>query len=356
MFTVKKVLSMLLVLLMIIPFNGFAESASKSNVPLIKNVYVKVVNGEYTHAKNATTHNTALALVKKMGTFYANNMVGLYIEGVVSNFALKPANTDGFLLSLYNPNKNTIKSIKGSYIDKNGFVHFEIPKEMRGESILFFAHEGRLEKITKKPLKSNNTARLSGESASGGGGGGSYSGGGGSTSSSSGGGSYSGNNGQNDNNLTDLDNLATNSNNKQDIKMDETEVAKIIFDIVNRERIKVGVSELNYDESLASYAMLRAEECEVSYSHTRPNGESALDEVINLGFRGAGENIAYCSGYGNLGAQKYAENFMEWWMNSPGHKKNILRDTFNAVGIGVHVNGETVYATQLFGKTPESLS
>lgn len=113
--------------------------------------------------------------------------------------------------------------------------------------------------------------------------------------------------------------------------------------LVNQERAKEGLPALEYDASVANAALVRAKETEISFSHTRPNG-SSFDTALResgVSFRGAGENIAW--------GQKSPQAVMEGWLNSPGHRANIMNKSFTKIGVGYYQNSKGVnYWTQLF--------
>lgn len=116
-----------------------------------------------------------------------------------------------------------------------------------------------------------------------------------------------------------------------------------VFDLVNKERAKEGLAALKYDEASAAAALVRAREAEISFSHTRPNGSSFNTALTESGasFRGAGENIAY--------GQRTPEEVVEGWMNSPGHRANILNKKYTKIGVGHYQNSKGVhYWAQLF--------
>ena len=119
--------------------------------------------------------------------------------------------------------------------------------------------------------------------------------------------------------------------------------AKQVVNLVNEERAKAGVSALVLDETLASAAMVRATEIETSFSHTRPDGRSFSTVLSDMGiqYRRSGENIAW--------GQQSPKAVMEDWMNSKGHRANILNPNFTKIGVGYRKNaaGRT-YWTQLF--------
>lgn len=113
--------------------------------------------------------------------------------------------------------------------------------------------------------------------------------------------------------------------------------------LVNEERAKAGLPALTIDRTVEKAALARAKETEVSFSHTRPNG-SSFSTVLGengVSYRGAGENIAW--------GQKTPEEVMNGWMNSPGHKANILNKSYTTIGVGYYQNAKGVnYWTQLF--------
>lgn len=123
---------------------------------------------------------------------------------------------------------------------------------------------------------------------------------------------------------------------------DSSEYASAVLDLVNEERAKAGVSPVRLDTRAGEAANVRAQEIRQSFSHTRPNGsgfETALREA-GITYRASGENIAY--------GQSSPVAVMNAWMNSAGHKANILNPEYSAMGIG-HVNvGGVDYWTQLF--------
>ncbi len=100
-----------------------------------------------------------------------------------------------------------------------------------------------------------------------------------------------------------------------------------VLELVNEERAAEGLAPLSYRSDLQPYADIRAEEIIKSFSHTRPNGTSCFTVLTDAGvhYRGLGENIAY--GY------RTPEDVVEGWMNSSGHRANILGD-FNGLVVG----------------------
>lgn len=123
---------------------------------------------------------------------------------------------------------------------------------------------------------------------------------------------------------------------------DESSYAYDVFEIVNREREKKNKDMLEWDDELASCAQERAYEIEESFSHTRPDGSSCFSilKEEDISYSSSGENIAY--------GQRTPEDVMKSWMNSSGHKKNILKTSFGRIGVGcAKING-TYYWVQIF--------
>lgn len=121
--------------------------------------------------------------------------------------------------------------------------------------------------------------------------------------------------------------------------------ANQVLDIVNRERVAQGLGELTMDADLLEAAMVRAAEIHMYFSHTRPNGADCFSVCEKM----SGENIAAGS--------RTPESVMQGWMNSPGHKANILTESFKSIGIGCFVQDGVIYWVQCFGNgTADSVS
>lgn len=116
-----------------------------------------------------------------------------------------------------------------------------------------------------------------------------------------------------------------------------------VVDLVNQERAKAGLNPVVLQENLTAAAQVRAKEIVTTFSHTRPNGTSCFTALKEAGvsYMGAGENIAY--------GQLSADAVMEGWMNSSGHRANILNGNFTKIGVGHYQNSSGVhYWTQFF--------
>ena len=111
------------------------------------------------------------------------------------------------------------------------------------------------------------------------------------------------------------------------------EAAEAVASLVNAARRDAGLSELELDADLCAAAQARAQEIAQSFSHTRPDGSSCFTilEEFGISYRAAGENIAM--------GQRTPEEVMDGWMNSSGHRANILNGTFPSIGVGYYVDG-----------------
>lgn len=111
-----------------------------------------------------------------------------------------------------------------------------------------------------------------------------------------------------------------------------------VLKIINQERASIGLSSLKMNNaSLNQAADIRAKEIASYFSHTRPNGSDCFSilEEKKIFYWSCGENIA--------AGQRNASEVMVSWMNSPGHKANILNSSYDTVGIGHYYNPSTPY-------------
>lgn len=116
-----------------------------------------------------------------------------------------------------------------------------------------------------------------------------------------------------------------------------------VVDLVNSERAKAGCSPLKVNAKLTEAAQAHSEDMaeHSDMSHTGSDGSSPDDRIEKAGYSWStyGENVAY--GYSS------AKSVMEGWMNSSGHKANILNCDFKEIGVGRAQPGN--YWTQDFG-------
>lgn len=116
--------------------------------------------------------------------------------------------------------------------------------------------------------------------------------------------------------------------------IDLKEYAAEVLRLINIERRNAGLTDLAPDAALTNTAVTRAKEIITLFSHDRPDGRdcfTAYDEN-SVSYRTAAENIA--------AGQRTPEKVVESWMNSPGHKANILYENFGRVGVGVEADSD----------------
>lgn len=121
-----------------------------------------------------------------------------------------------------------------------------------------------------------------------------------------------------------------------------------VIDLTNAERQKAGLAPLKANWQLSRVARYKSEDMrDLNYfSHTSPTYGSPFDMMKQFGisYRAAGENIA--------AGQQTAEAVVKAWMNSPGHRANILNPNYNEIGVGYATGGSyRYYWTQHFIKS-----
>lgn len=101
-----------------------------------------------------------------------------------------------------------------------------------------------------------------------------------------------------------------------------------VLKLVNEKRLNKRMAPLSVMGNLQAVSDVRSAELSKEFSHTRPDGNSCFTSLQGISYDSAGENIA--AGYSS------SAEVMEGWMNSPGHKANILSSKFTHVGIGYY--------------------
>ncbi|MBS8266622.1 LysM peptidoglycan-binding domain-containing protein [Mesobacillus boroniphilus] len=118
-----------------------------------------------------------------------------------------------------------------------------------------------------------------------------------------------------------------------------------VIQLTNQERAKNGLKPLAADWQLSRVARYKSADMRDKnyFSHTSPTYGSPFTMMKNFGitYRSAGENIA--------AGQRTPSEVVKSWMNSPGHRKNILSPTYTHIGVG-HASGGNYghYWTQMF--------
>ncbi|MBU5307908.1 CAP domain-containing protein [Clostridioides mangenotii] len=120
---------------------------------------------------------------------------------------------------------------------------------------------------------------------------------------------------------------------------------KEVVDLVNAERSKQGVKPLTLDAEVSSVATKKSQDMidKNYFDHNSPTYGSPFDMLKQFGisYKTAGENIAM--------GQRNPKEVVNSWMNSEGHRKNILNGNFTKIGVGVAQNSNgQIYWTQMF--------
>ncbi|WP_017307200.1 CAP domain-containing protein [Spirulina subsalsa] len=132
------------------------------------------------------------------------------------------------------------------------------------------------------------------------------------------------------------------------VNIAQKELFQRLLDLTNTERQKQGLNNLTLVLELTQAAQNHAEDMAQNnyFSHTGLNGSSVGDRARAVGYNWnyVGENIAR--------GHRSATSVMEGWMNSQGHRENILNPNYTEIGFGVSSdrNSEENYWVQVFGK------
>nr|WP_233711301.1 CAP domain-containing protein [Lederbergia citrisecunda] len=132
---------------------------------------------------------------------------------------------------------------------------------------------------------------------------------------------------------------------KQPEKAQTTGISKAaqqVIDLTNAERRKNGLPDLKADTQLSNVAQKKSEDMQQKhyFSHTSPTYGSPFDMMRDSGvtYQSAGENIAQ--------GQQTPQEVVQSWMNSEGHRENILSKNFTNIGVGYEQTGK--HWTQMF--------
>lgn len=128
-----------------------------------------------------------------------------------------------------------------------------------------------------------------------------------------------------------------NSTDDSEYILDDTYAEQVIA-LVNQERVAAGLEELIIDEGLCAAATIRVAEIQSLFSHTRPDGSSCFTALEDIGvqYSLAGENIAI--------GQASPQAVVQAWMESPGHRENILNPSFTRIGVASLANNGVNYS------------
>lgn len=129
------------------------------------------------------------------------------------------------------------------------------------------------------------------------------------------------------------------------------QIEDTIFNLVNELRAELGAGSVAKNETLRLAADIRAVETEESFSHTRPNGQepfTVLEEQDTFyPYFMVGENLAMATYFRD--DNHMAQLIFDGWVESEDHYQTMINPDFEELGIGIHYDGEILYATQFFG-------
>ncbi|WP_411789942.1 CAP domain-containing protein [Halobacillus rhizosphaerae] len=135
----------------------------------------------------------------------------------------------------------------------------------------------------------------------------------------------------------------TNTNDQSNSSLDQyqpSQYEKKVVQLVNDERAKQGLDPLKMNNRLSGLAHMKSKDMADNnyFSHTSPTYGSPFEMMkqFDFNYRTAGENIA--------AGQRTPESVVQGWMNSPGHRANILNESFTQIGVG-YVEGSGQYGT-----------
>jgi len=160
------------------------------------------------------------------------------------------------------------------------------------------------------------------------------------------------------------DNTTKLSSDDTDNMTKEKQAEMEVHRLINLEREKHGLKILGYDEKLATIAKSHSKDMASSgyFSHDTPEGLDPTDragkadyvcryQIGSLIYSGVGENIHMVKSSSIAlwsSPESIAEMAVSGWMDSPGHRKNILASNFSSEGIGVSISAFTIHVTQNF--------
>ena len=136
------------------------------------------------------------------------------------------------------------------------------------------------------------------------------------------------------------------------------DIALKIHVLINQERTSRGLSSFTWNPTITQAAVNHSDDMANRgyFEHDSPEGDDFTWRDSQVGFTcsvsqgswiyGGAENIMYMEGY--YGVDTIATETVDGWMNSPGHRENILTPYFKSEGVGVAQSGNEIYATQNF--------
>jgi uncharacterized protein YkwD len=129
-----------------------------------------------------------------------------------------------------------------------------------------------------------------------------------------------------------------------------------LFELVEEERMQGGAMPMTIDATLAQGAQAHSDDMakKRSFDTMNPNGNLGVNVVLSLDPKFVGflaENSAaqyFTPSRAGIDTEAMARGFLKIWLDSPGHRNNLMNPTVGRTGIGVAVNGNAIYAAELF--------
>jgi len=118
-----------------------------------------------------------------------------------------------------------------------------------------------------------------------------------------------------------------------------------IVDAMNAHRTAAGLSPLSINHRLSAICSVRAYECTLNWGHNRPNGSSCFTVLADYDYNNysmIAENLLYCT----VGFT--AEEMVEGWMNSEGHRANIMNPNYHITGVDVYEYNGLLYVAAFY--------
>jgi len=128
-----------------------------------------------------------------------------------------------------------------------------------------------------------------------------------------------------------------------------------LFELIEEERMQGGAKPMALDLDLASAAQAHSEDMakKRSFDTMNPNGNLAVNTLLSrdpkfVGFFAENSAAQYFTPSQGIDPETMAKGFLHIWLESPSHRNNLMYRDFDRTGIGVAVNGNAIYAAEVF--------
>src|SRR5882762_9622026 len=128
-----------------------------------------------------------------------------------------------------------------------------------------------------------------------------------------------------------------------------------LFELVEEERMQGGAKPMSLDPDLATAAQAHSDEMarKRSFDTKNPNGNLAVNTLLStdpkfIGFFAENSAAQYFTPSLGIDPDAMANGFLEIWLGSPTHRSNLTYKDFDRTGIGIAVNGNAIYVSEVF--------